>query len=163
MPVVSVITLGTYVLFGKSSGLPTASQRTGGRSNSALPTAKTRAGSVKAATAVMPAPCAVSVMKRRRVTVSPSNAPGTPRSAVYLDLGSLRVAATTPKTISTAGRRPPAAAAPPSARRPPPAPSGPRAARFPDGARARLRGCLRGLRLALGGRLRGARDHAGQD
>src|SRR3954453_9191595 len=112
MPVVSVITLGTYVLFGKSSGLPTASQRTGGRSKSALPTAKPSAGSVKAATAVIPAPCAVSVMKRRRVTVSPSNAPGTPRSAVYLDLGSLRVSATAPKTISTDGRRQPPAGAP---------------------------------------------------
>jgi hypothetical protein len=34
----------------------------------------------------MPAPFAVTVISRRRVTVSPSKAPGIPRSAVYLDL-----------------------------------------------------------------------------
>ena len=45
--------------------------------------------------ATAPAPCAVQVMKRRRVTVSPSKAPGISRSAVYFDLGSLRAEATT--------------------------------------------------------------------
>ena len=88
---------------GKSAGLPTASQVTGGRSNTALPMANASGGSVKAAAAVIPAPCAVSVMKRRRVTVSPSKAPGIPRSAVYLDLGSFRAEATTPRTITTDG------------------------------------------------------------
>ena len=43
------------------------------------------AGSVKAPAAIAPAVCAVPVMKRRRVIVSPSNAPGIRRSAVYLE------------------------------------------------------------------------------
>src|SRR3712207_7708959 len=47
-----------------------------------------RAGSVNAAAATAPAVCAVPVMKRRRVTVSPSKAPGIPRPAVYLDFRS---------------------------------------------------------------------------
>ena len=48
MPCTVVTTFGTYVSSGKSSGAPTASQVTGGRSNSAEPTAKPSAGSVKA-------------------------------------------------------------------------------------------------------------------
>src|ERR1700761_9440078 len=52
--------------------------------------AKPSAGSVKVATATAPAPWAVMFMKRRRVTVSPSNAPGMLRSVVYLDFGGLR-------------------------------------------------------------------------
>src|SRR5215212_4148968 len=40
-----------------------------------------------------PAALAVRVIMRRRVTVSPSNAPGMPRSRVYLLLGSLRPSA----------------------------------------------------------------------
>ena len=39
------------------------------------PAAKAIAGSAKPAVISMPAPCTVPVMKRRRVTVSPSNAP----------------------------------------------------------------------------------------
>ncbi len=50
------------------------------------PIAKPSAGSANAAAAIPPAVCAVPVMKRRRVTVSPSKAPGIMRSAVYLDL-----------------------------------------------------------------------------
>src|SRR3954449_11685139 len=53
----------------------------------AEPAAKPSAGSAKAETATAPAPWTVSVMNRRRVTVSPSKAPGMFRSAVYLDLG----------------------------------------------------------------------------
>ena len=49
------------------------------------PSANPSAGSVKAAAATTPAPCAVTFMNRRRVTVSPSKAPGIPRSAVYLE------------------------------------------------------------------------------
>src|SRR4051794_35246407 len=79
-----------YVSLGKSSGLPTVSHCTSGRSNSAEPAAKPSAGSRKALVATTPAPWALSVMNRRRVTVSPSNAPGIPRSAVYFDLGVLR-------------------------------------------------------------------------
>src|ERR1700743_210339 len=49
--------------------------------------ANARAGSVVAASAMAPAALAVPLMKRRRVIVSPSNAPGTWRSVVYLDAG----------------------------------------------------------------------------
>src|SRR5277367_6828175 len=55
------------------------------------PIAKARAGSVNPIVISAPALCTVPVMNRRRVTVSPSNAPGMPRSAVYLDLLGLRV------------------------------------------------------------------------
>src|SRR3984957_21048343 len=71
------------------SGVPTVCQP----SESFLkigPIAKASAGSAKPIVASAPAPCAVPVMKRRRVTVSPSKAPGIPRSAVYLDLLGLR-------------------------------------------------------------------------
>src|ERR1700690_2274090 len=57
------------------------------------PIAKASAGSAKPIVASAPAPCAVPVMNRRRVTVSPSKAPGIPRSAVYFDLLGLRVGA----------------------------------------------------------------------
>jgi hypothetical protein len=43
------------------------------------------AGSAMADTATAPAMCTVPVMSRRRVTVSPSKAPGIWRSAVYFD------------------------------------------------------------------------------
>src|SRR5471032_3124246 len=55
--------------------------------------ANATAGSAKPIVASAPAPCTVPVMNRRRVTVSPSKAPGIPRSAVYLDLLGLRVVA----------------------------------------------------------------------
>src|ERR1700730_1032047 len=57
------------------------------------PIAKASAGSAKPIVISAPAPCTVPVMNRRRVTVSPSKAPGIPRSAVYLDLLGLRVGA----------------------------------------------------------------------
>src|SRR5580698_8977648 len=57
------------------------------------PIAKASAGSAKPIVINAPAPCTVPVMKRRRVTVSPSKAPGIPRSSVYLDLLGLRVGA----------------------------------------------------------------------
>ena len=47
------------------------------------------AGSVNAAAATAPAPLAARFINRRRVTVSPSNAPGMPRSSVYFDFVSL--------------------------------------------------------------------------
>jgi hypothetical protein len=47
--------------------------------------ANPRAGRVNAAAAIAPAALAVPVMSRRRVIVSPSNAPGSPRSSVYFD------------------------------------------------------------------------------
>src|ERR1700742_1434112 len=86
IPGTSTITLVWYVVSGKSDGGPIGCHanfvwwNTGARANPS-------AGSVKPATAIAPAPWAVMFMKFRRVTVSPSNAPGILRSAVYLDLG----------------------------------------------------------------------------
>src|SRR4051794_121416 len=54
------------------------------------PAAKPTAGRTIAAVAVIPAMWTVPVMKRRRVTVSPGNAPGIRRSDVYFDLVFLR-------------------------------------------------------------------------
>ena len=56
------------------------------------PSAKPSVGSKIADVATAPATWTVPVMKRRRVTVSPSKAPGISRSTVYLDLGTLRSA-----------------------------------------------------------------------
>src|SRR3954465_2075825 len=83
MPSTSVITFGTYVSSGNSSGRPTGCQRCLCSSKSG-PRAKPSAGSRIAEVAMAPVALAVPTMKRRRVTVSPSNAPGMPRSAVYL-------------------------------------------------------------------------------
>src|ERR687888_329338 len=88
--------LGSY---GPSLGAPTFSQRTGGRSKIAEPAAKASAGSVNAAAASPPAPCTVSVIMRRRVTVSPSKAPGMLRSAVYLDFVCLRGSGTNVSSV----------------------------------------------------------------
>src|SRR3954451_1115459 len=90
MPSLRVITRGRELSSTKSSGAPTASQWTGGRSNTAEPIANPSAGSANADAATAPAPCTVSVMNRRRLTVSPSKAPGMLRSAVYLEGGCLR-------------------------------------------------------------------------
>src|SRR5436305_9587849 len=74
---------------GKSDGGPMGCQaicevlNTGAR-------AKPSAGSVNAAAATAPAPFAAPTMNRRRVTVSPSYAPGMLRSAVYLESLGLR-------------------------------------------------------------------------
>src|SRR3954451_18633041 len=51
------------------------------------PRAKPSAGSPKAALAIPPAARAPPLNSARRVTVSPSYAPGMPRSAVYFDFG----------------------------------------------------------------------------
>jgi hypothetical protein len=67
----------------KSSGGADRRQRCSCFSNTG-PRAKPSAGSTKAETATAPATLTVPVMNRRRVTVSPSKAPGIPRSAVYL-------------------------------------------------------------------------------
>ena len=85
MPWTIVITLVLYVVWVKSSGGPIGCQSKGTRLNSG-PSAKPSAGSVNAAAATRPLPCVTTFMNRRRVTVSPSNAPGICRSAVYLDL-----------------------------------------------------------------------------
>src|SRR3954451_20593206 len=68
---------------GNSSGAPMACQVASCFSKTG-PIAKPRAGSRKATVATAPATLTVPVMNRRRVTVSPSNAPGMSRSAVYL-------------------------------------------------------------------------------
>src|SRR3954451_16991553 len=88
MPWTIVIVFGMYVVSLKSLGGPIACQGCSCFSNSG-PSAKPSAGRTKAAVATAPVRWTVPVMKRRRVTVSPSNAPGMPRSAVYLDLASL--------------------------------------------------------------------------
>src|SRR5215207_5743046 len=64
-------------------------QRKSWRSNTG-PSAKASAGSVKAAAARPPSACVLPTMNRRRVTVSPSNAPGMLRSAVVLGVVFLR-------------------------------------------------------------------------
>ena len=76
------------MLSGKSLGGPIGCQANCVWWNTGA-SAKPSAGSVKVATAIKPAPCAVRFMKFRRVTVSPSNAPGMSRSDVYLDFGGL--------------------------------------------------------------------------
>ena len=89
MPRTSVSVRGMYVSSGKSAIGPTVSQCCSFFSKTG-PRAKPTAGSVNAAAAMPPAACAVPVMKRRRETVSPSNAPGICASAVVLRfLGSL--------------------------------------------------------------------------
>src|SRR4051794_16638970 len=75
-------------------GRPTGVQIGSGRSNSGVPAAKPSTGRVKPITASAPAPLTTPTMNRRRVTVSPSNAPGMLRSVVYFDLGVFRGEAT---------------------------------------------------------------------
>ncbi|MFL5831531.1 MAG: hypothetical protein ACJ76X_16565 [Solirubrobacteraceae bacterium] len=87
-PGTTVSTLVVYVLLGKSDGAPIGCHSNGTRLNSG-PSANPSAGSVKAATVIAPAPLTARPIRRRRVTVSPSNAPGMLRSAVYLGLASL--------------------------------------------------------------------------
>src|SRR5438128_126033 len=53
-----------------------AVQDASGRSNSGVPAAKPSTGSVKPMTASAPPPWTTPVIRRRRVTVSPSKAPG---------------------------------------------------------------------------------------
>ena len=102
--------------------------------------AKPSAGSVNAGAATAPAPCAVSVIMRRRVTVSPSKAPAKPRSSVYLRLRLSATVRHARRTITTGQRR---EAGRPTA-------SAPLARLRPPGG------------FALGMRLGGARDHVGQ-
>ena len=73
----------------KSPVAPTSSQRILPGSKIG-PSAKPSAGRVNAEAAMAPAVCAVPVMNRRRVTVSPSKAPGIRRSRVYLDFFGFR-------------------------------------------------------------------------
>src|SRR4051794_7961538 len=156
IPATSVMTRGRYVSATKSSGAPIGFHSTGGRSNSAEPAAKPSAGSTKAEAATAPAPCAVSVMNRRRVTVSPSNAPAMSRSAAYLDLGVFLGSGTNGRsdakgrgTISPAGRHAPSDGV----------------FRLVTAAQRRRGGVPRGigpLRSALRVRLRAVRDQVGE-
>ena len=84
---------GDVVVFGEVGPVPTASQCSTLRLKIG-PIAKPIEGNTKAAVATAPAPLAVTVMNLRRVTVSPSNAPGMPRSSVYLDFCFARLSAT---------------------------------------------------------------------
>jgi hypothetical protein len=77
-----VNTRGTYWVSVKSETGPMICHWAGIRLKIG-PRAKPSAGSAKAAAAIPPAPCAVRFMKARRDTVSPSKAPGMPRSTVY--------------------------------------------------------------------------------
>src|SRR6185437_5034880 len=89
MPGSIVITSGTYsTLLNRETG-PTRCHVSGVCENTG-PIAKPRAGSVNAAAAITPVACAVPLMNRRRVTVSPSKAPGSWRSCVYLEAGGRR-------------------------------------------------------------------------
>src|SRR5687767_7446117 len=81
-----VITLGTYSDSPKSASLPTGFHLSCVVCSNIGATANPSAGSPKAALATPPTVSALSSMKRRRVTVSPSKAAGMPRSAAYGDL-----------------------------------------------------------------------------
>ena len=89
--------------FGKSDGTPIGCQSNGTRLNSG-PSAKPSAGSVNEATVAAPAALTVRFMNRRRVTVSPSNAPGMFRSVVYFDLACLCLSGTNGSRRRTAKR-----------------------------------------------------------
>src|SRR3954453_18343052 len=186
MPDTIVMTFGMYVASLKSPVAPTACQGCSCFSNSG-PRAKPSAGRTNAAVATAPVRCTVPVMKRRRVIVSPSNAPGMPRSAVYLDLASLRSAMAGARTLApgqftlptpsasgrSADRRHVAAEAARSRaqglrgvrrtgargvfRRPQRAVRAP-----PDGGDSRLPGGVREVGAALGPGLRAERDDVGQ-
>src|SRR5438874_6231110 len=104
----SVMTFGMYVLSGNSPGRPTAFHGWSTFSKTG-PRAKASAGRTKADAATAPATFADPTMKRRRVTVSPSYAPGISRSAVYFDLGSLRSAILGAERYRAASLRWPAA------------------------------------------------------
>src|SRR3954466_1031805 len=71
----------------------------------AEPAAKPRAGRRNAEAATAPATFVVRDIIRRRVTVSPSKAPGMLRSAVYFDCCCLRGSATARRTLSPGGGR----------------------------------------------------------
>src|SRR4051794_29033195 len=134
---------------------------TGERSKIAEPAAKPSAGSRNADAATAPAAWVVSVIIRRRVTVSPSKAPGTLRSAVYLDCGCLRGSATgAPNFIA---RRSPAG--PPGRSGAPPPALGRLVARgrtLADGPGAGVPDRLRAGGVALGMGLGGEGDDVGQ-
>src|SRR3954462_8679251 len=85
MPGRSVTTFGMYVSGPNWSTGPTSFHGWSCFSKTG-PRAKPSAGSAMAETATAPATLAAPVMNRRRVTVSPSKAPGIRRSVVYLDL-----------------------------------------------------------------------------
>ena len=139
------------------------------------PIANASAGSAKPIVISAPAPCAVPVMKRRRVTVSPSKAPGMPRSAVYLDLLGLRVGANdaprdraSAKDIVKPGARADQARAARRRRRASPARSSALTSRVAlvatpaDRAGARAPERLAALALAAADQQRAQRDHVGE-
>src|SRR5215211_2116561 len=92
MSALSVMARGTYVSFGMSASGPTSFQAWS-TSLKTGPSAKASVGSTNAAVARPPKRCTVPPMARRRVIVSPSNAPGMRRSAVYFDFFSGGVSA----------------------------------------------------------------------
>src|SRR4051794_33294715 len=135
---------------------------TGARSKIAEPAAKPSAGSRNAEAATAPAPCTVRVINRRRVTVSPSNAPGMFRSAVYLDCGCfLRGSATRAANFiarrAWAGPRERLCAAPAALRR-----LVVRRRTLPERRRARRPHRVGAGGVALRVRLGGERDDVGQ-
>src|SRR5579884_992527 len=95
IPGVIVITLVMYVLSGKSEVGPIACQLHDWRLKIGA-IANPSAGRVNAAAAMPPTPLAHRFMNARRVTVSPSKAPGMFRSMVYFDLVCLRRSGTAP-------------------------------------------------------------------
>src|SRR5689334_1483817 len=74
----------------KFEGGPTGVQIAWGRSNSGVPAAKPSTGRMMPIVAAAPATFTTPTITRRRVMVSPSNAPGMLLSAVYLDFGVFR-------------------------------------------------------------------------
>src|SRR3954468_14245665 len=152
MPWTITIVFGMYVVSLKSPGAPTACQGCSCFSNSG-PSAKPSAGRTNAAVATIPVRWTVPVMKRRRGTVSPSNAPGMPRSAVYLDLASLRSAMGGGRTLAPAQ----------STLRTPPADGRSADSRHvaAEAARRRAQGLGRVRRALAGGGLRGAQGAVG--
>ena len=93
MPAVVVTTCGVKVSAVKSLTEPTSSNAMWLVFSKSGPSAKPSAGSANIAEATPPAVRATPVMNERRVTVSPSNAPGQPRSAVNFDFGGLAASA----------------------------------------------------------------------
>src|SRR4051794_21156287 len=130
---------------------------TGARSNSGEPIAKPIAGSRMAAVAMAPPAWTVRVMNRRRVTVSPSKAPGMFRSAVYLEMGCLRDSGTGLETLPPALARGLRPGAPATFRR-----FMVRARTAPDRLRASLPDGFCARRIALGVGLRAERDDVGE-
>ena len=150
---------------GKSSGGPIGVQMTGARSKIAEPAAKPSAGSTTAAVATAPAVWTVPTMKRRRVTVSPSNAPGCCARRCTWKVAACESRARGAECYRSTGSK----AACRGARRhrsgaPPPSLGGlvVRCRTARDGRRSGFPDRVRAGRIALGVGLRAQRDHVRQ-